>query len=344
MSRIITALDLGSSNIRACAASINGRGQLKLLALERMPSSGISHGGVVDFDAATNDILRMTKALEKKAKKKIRYISLAISDADFNGFIANGMIALSARPRPIQMRDIVRCEKIAGFVQVPIDRQVVQKELHSFFINDGEKVRNPLGLNATKLSLNLYVVTGEASKLVNLQNVVEHAGYILDDMVFSGYATAHSIFANAQTEEKTALLDIGSHVTNITIIEEGALKYINSIQKGAEMMDSKSSMVPFFKEVKALFTTSPLSRVVVTGGGVLKEGFLEIAEKCLGVQCEMGQVRLNWCSLNLADTLLHTASLGLIAYKAKKLSREPWQLDPVKRPFRFLANMIDSYF
>jgi len=344
MIRTITALDLGSSNIRACTASINSQGQLKLLALERMPSSGISHGGVVDFDAATSDILRMTKALEKKARRKIRHISLALSDADFNGFIANGMIALSARPRPIQMRDIVRCKKIAGFVQVPIDRQVVQKELHSFFINDGEKVRNPLGLNATKLSLNLYVVTGETSKLMNLQNVVEHAGYILDEMVFSGYATAHAIFANAQTEERTAILDIGSHVTNITVVEDGALKYINSIQEGADDISDKSSMIPFFNEVKNLITTSSLPRLVITGGGVLKEGFLEIAEKCLGVQCEVGQARLNWCSLNPADTFLHTASLGLIAYKAKKLSREPWQLDPIKRPFHFLASMLDSYF
>jgi len=75
MGRLITGLDLGSSNIRAAACGMDKTGRLNLLALDNISSSGVSSGNIVDFDAARSDISNIIRRLEGKIKNKMLVMS-----------------------------------------------------------------------------------------------------------------------------------------------------------------------------------------------------------------------------------------------------------------------------
>lgn len=344
MTRLLTGLDLGSSNIRAAVCEISKAEKLKLLALDSVPSNGIASGSIVDFDAVRQGVVDIIKRLEKKIKRRIRTVSVALSGSGIKGIEASGMIALAKRPREVTSRDIEKCRKIAGLVQIPVDKQVVQKFTHSFYINEGDKVANPQGLYATKLTLRLYIIMAETAKIKNLYKCVEHAGYLVDDIVFSGCAIAESVLTEEEKKGGIAVIDIGRNLTNIALFEGGVLKFINFLPKGAKDMDDKNFMSSYFQTVKKTLGNSTLPKVIITGGVVLKEDFLENAERKLGIKCELGRVKLNWCPLGPGDALLYTASLGLISYKAKSLASQKREVRLLPNPLKFLNELFDSYF
>jgi len=344
MARIITGLDIGSTNIRAAVCSMDTKGRLTILALDNMPSNGIDSGNIVNFDVACNDLIGIIRKLEKQIKRKIRYISATISGSGMAGLETSGMVGLSKRPRQIWQRDVDKCVKTAEMVKIPEDRQIVQKAIHSFYINEGDLVDNPIGMYATKLGIKMYLVTAEIAKIKNLYKCVEHTGYILDNVVFSESAIAESILTDENREGVTALIDIGSHLTSIALFKHKSLKYINCLPKGMKDPDVIDEPVTLLRQLKESIKNTDLARVIVTGGGALKENVLENAEKSFGITCEFGRVKLDWCSLNPSDAVIHTSSLGVVSYEAKRLLSRTKLKNPIRRTMRFVNNLLENYF
>lgn len=344
MSRLITTLDLGSKNIRAASCILEGLDRLKISALADMPSNGIASGNIVDLDAACNDVSNIIKKLQKKIGRKIKSVSVGLSGPGLSGFVATGMVGLSKRPRQIWQGDIERCEKISNLTQIPVDRQIVQEGLHSYYINEGEKVLNPIGLYATKLSVKTYIVTSDASKVKNIRQCMEHAGLMLENLVFSGSALAESVFTEEDKKNKNLLLDIGSRSTNISLLDKGNLIYIDYLPKGADDIQDDNSIASYFRGIKKYIKDNDFSKTIITGGGALKDNILENAESILGTKTELGRIKLKWCSLDPKDSFLHMCSLGVAAYEAKRLTRGYKKYHPLKQAFKFLNNIFESYF
>lgn len=346
MQSIITGLDLGSQNMRAAAAEIRKDGSIRLLSLENMPSRGISSKGITDFESARADIAELIGKLERNIGRKIRSVSVVLNLEGTEWFLASGMIGLSQRPRRIRDTDIERSKKIAKFTHLACDKQVIHNEIHSFYINEGDPVADPTGLYATKLTVKLYVITSDASKIMSLNNCVEQAGYIMEDMVFFGRALFHSVLTDEERKSSIALIDIGAQSTNIAVFEKGALKHIGYIKRGAFGLKDASEFKAYREKLKkSLPKDLAYSKAVVTGGGSLKENMLENLESELGIACELGRVKLNWCRLTPKDAILHASSLGVIEYKARKLDEKKRITgNPLKRSADFVTDLMESYF
>lgn len=344
MQRIITGLDLGSSNVRASACRVDSKGNIELLGLETMPSRGMQSSNIINFNVACNDISEIIKRLEKSIKMRIRHVYATISGSGIQIMEAKGMIALSKKPRQIWQLDVDRCIKTAGMIKLPQDRQIVQKLVHSFYINEGDIVDNPIGLYSTKLGVKLYVVTAEIAKIKNLYKCVEHAGYLLGDVVFSASAIAESVLAEEHVNKNIALLDIGSNVTDIALFEGKTITFVDCVPKGAEDIAVSEKALTYFDEIKGSLGNREFIKVIITGGGALKENLLENAEKFFKVQCILGHTNLKWCLLDASNAVIHTASLGVVSYEAKRLISDIKARIPLYTAAQFIRNVLETYF
>jgi len=344
MSRLLTGLDLGSSNIRVAVCEIGINKKPNLLALESKPSTGISQGIVAGLDAAKNEISTLLQKVEKKINRRIRSLTVSLGTPGIKGEMATGIVGLSKRPRQITKSDIEKCKRIAGLIDLPAEREVIHKELHSFYINENDRVENPLGLFATKLITKIYIITAESSTLMNLTNCIQHAGYLIDGFIYAGKALLQTVLKEEDKSRDVLIIDIGSHLTNITLAEKGALKFMSNFAVGTMNLKDKPLINRFFETVKAKAEGVDYSKVMMTGGGALEEGVIESAEENMNVPCEIGRVRAKWCFLGSKDALLHTISLGLIICKAKMLDTKKNENHPVRRATQFIANIFEDYF
>ncbi|MFH1791523.1 MAG: hypothetical protein ABH885_06040, partial [Candidatus Omnitrophota bacterium] len=213
MRKIITSLELGSEMMRGCVSAVSLRQPPEVLALDNIPSNGIAAGAITDFEAARNDVCDLIGRLEKMINGSIRRVSVSISGKGIGVTEAHGMIALSKKPRQIWTRDVRRCEKVAGMVMLPEDRLIMHECVRCYSINEGEVVRDPVGLYATKLAASVYLVTADLSLVKNMRKCVEQTGYLLEDIVVSPVALSESILVNGSAGKTTAIIDIGGDST-----------------------------------------------------------------------------------------------------------------------------------
>ena len=344
MPRLITGLDLGSSNIRAAAATSDERGNVKLLALENVPSGGVGYGNITDFHAACADIDEVIGRIERKIKARIRRVSITVNGPSVRAVEASGMIGLSKKPRSISRKDIDRCVNVASMISIPEDHQIVQKIVRGFYINEAEKVSNPLELYATKLTAKLYVIIAESAGIKSLTRCIESAGHILDGIVFSGTAISEALSYGNDEDVRPLILDIGSHLTGITLTDGKDITFFESLSVGAKDIAGEGARGAYFGKIRDAVGDRPFTGISVTGGGVFVDNLLENMESFFGVKARPGRVRLKWCNLAPSESMMHINSLGLIAREARRYASGKTAPNPLVRAARSLGALIEDYF
>ena len=341
---IITGLDLGSSNIRVAMISVSDDETIEVLALENVTSKGIDSGNIVDFDIASTDIRDVLKRVEEKTQKRAKNICVSIKGAGISGMQAKGMFALGKHPRQIGQRDIEKCVRISSMIRLSEHKQIIQKEIQSYYINESDKVVNPEGLYSTKLGMELYVVIADIAKIKNLYRCIEHSGYILNATVFAPIAIKKTISSIEKNKDSiSAIIDIGSHLTGIALFKGEVLFHIVNIESGSLDLINHETVQSFISNIKQAFANIKVDEVVFTGGGALKEDLIETADMQLGISCKMGHASVEGCSMEVADTICHTGSLGVALYQAEKNSQNLTS-NMFSRTLKSFVNMVESYF
>ena len=230
---IVTGLDIGASKICAVALEISGAGMQTILAHESQPSRGVFRGSFTDMAEASNAVSRVLKRISEKTGRPAGNIYANISGDSLKGEKSRGMIPLSSRGREVTGADITRCINEAGTIRLTFDREIVHRVVSSFSIDDQPNVKNALGLYASRLYCEMYMVTANLNHIQNIHKCVNEAGYDLKEVVYSGIAGGISLLDDASKEEGVALLDMGSSLTEVSVFSGGALTFLDIITAGA---------------------------------------------------------------------------------------------------------------
>lgn len=341
---VLCGLDLGASNIRASAACIDKKGGIQLLGLEAIRTSCINCGEIIDFETACSDIKEVLSRLEKKIGHKIRAVHAAINDPLVTTLEAKGMVVLGNKPRAILQQDIDRSIRYAKMIMLPPDKKIIHTIVHGYYLNEGERIPNPIGYSATKLTTKVYVILQDKSKIKSITKCIENSGRACSGVMLSIMAVGEAVIPNGSVSGAPLIIDVGSSVTTIALFHGKTLIYLESLQKGGRDLSMPGTLPEFLNTLSRLVKGRNFEKVIFTSGGALIENLVESAEEVLGVPCEAGHVRLDWCSVGPSDSMAHEASLGVIAYNAERLSKEPSSNNPIPKVFNYVNNIVEQYF
>ncbi|MBL7157822.1 MAG: cell division protein FtsA [Candidatus Omnitrophica bacterium] len=353
MKRLVTVVDLGSNKIAACAAAIDRSGHLSIVALDSLHSRGINGGDITDLNKAVEDLSSVLKRLERQKKRKIRNVFVTASGIDIETDVSRGMVPLAKTPREITRRDVKKCLEIARMTRLPMERTILENVVRGFYIDGGKMgITNPVGLYGMKLEVETFIVTTSQSKLQNIAKCIDHAGFLLDGIRLSSVASANSVLETEEKENGVLLLDIGDTLTETLVFRDNMLKDLRVIKKGASnvldknMRVDKPKLDAFLGElVDALSGEEEnFSSVVVTGGGALLDGAIEVAEKMFKIPARIGIVKRAGRNLNSQDAIIHTSTLGLINAITKEYEAHNTYKNPIHKAFRKVLDIYESYF
>ncbi len=344
MPKIIAGLDLGTNNIRGAVVKIDGKNRIELIGVDTIPSNGIECGTVVNLELASREVNNLLTRLERKTGRRIKRVSAVVSDPMVEGIEANGMIALGKRPRQVSSRDIEKCLKAASMVNIPEDRYVVLKNITGYYVNEWEKVLNPMDLFATKLGIKAYIVSIRISRLENLRKCIEHTGCILENCVFSPRAVLEAAYVPDETDLRPMIMDIGCSSTSLTAFNGTSVVFASNIDAGGEFLSQTDKLGQYIFRLKDTLAGHDLSSIIVTGGGALTDNLLEHLESSLNIRCRLGTTRVKWAELSPSDSISHACTIGLMEYECKRMLAEKNKGNVFSRGIRFLNNVMESYF
>ncbi|MGF1550783.1 MAG: cell division protein FtsA [Sphingomonadaceae bacterium] len=229
-SRLLTALDIGSSKVSALIAERGDEGALRVLGTGQRESRGVKRGFIADMEKAE-------VAIREAVEQAERIAGVAIEEA-FVGFSAGGLSSLTAEGEidigghRVEPADVARVRAIAC-EGIDSDGRLVLHAQPALYMLDGmEGVLRPAGLHADRLGVEIHVIAAERSPARNLDLAVRSAHLGVSAIVASPIAAGMACLSAEERELGVALVELGAGMTNVSLFAGGMLVGLKSIPIG----------------------------------------------------------------------------------------------------------------
>lgn len=238
-SRIISALDLGSSKITTIIAQVDfsqdvyesGSGVVGVSSVE---SKGIRKGQIINIEEAVESIVESVESAERMAGYNLNSAYVALGGASISSQNSHGVVAVSDAEGEISDLDIERVIDAASAISLPVSREVIHVIPREFTVDGEGGVKDPIGMSGVRLEVDTHVITASTASVRNLKKAVDEAGVGISEIVFSGLAASEAVATNTEKELGCVVVDIGGGTTSICVFVDNALAYSGVIPIGAK--------------------------------------------------------------------------------------------------------------
>ena len=229
---LIAALDIGSSKVGALICTLTDDGRLQVLGTGQRESRGVKRGYVTDMEAGEHAVREAVELAERMSGLTIEDVWASFGAGGLASDLANVEVELGGHQ--VEQSDI---DELLMGGRSAIDRngQVVLHAHPALYTIDGvEGVKNPLGLHADRLGVDIHVVVADPAPLRNVDYVIRSAHLGVKAIVASPVAAALACLTEDERDLGVALVELGAEVTNVSLHAGGMLLGLRSIPLGAK--------------------------------------------------------------------------------------------------------------
>ncbi len=231
--KIISGIDIGTSKITTIIGQYSDtEDKFNIIAVSSKPSLGFRKGQIVNLEQATSTIVQSIESAERMAGFQINSASICLSAPYIESINSQGVVAISNPNGEIDQNDIDRVIEAAKAVAIPNGKEIIHIIPIRYTVDGQEGVIDPIGMNGVRLEVESHIIIASTPSLKNLKKCLEDVGIKIDQLVYSGLATAKSTLTETEKELGVALVDIGGSNTTITIFNEGSPVFSSVVPVG----------------------------------------------------------------------------------------------------------------
>jgi cell division protein FtsA len=237
--RIVAAIDMGSTKIATLVSQvatdpITGETSINIVGASQSESKGIKKGQIVDIEEAVESTITSIEAAERMAGYNLEAAYVAIGGGHIHSQNSHGVVAVSDPNGEITENDVDRAIEAASAVSLPVSREIIFVVPREFIVDGEAGVRDAVGMSGVRLEVDTHIVSAASSALKNAKKSVNEVGIKIEEMVFSGLASAEAVLTPTEKELGCVLIDIGGGTTSIAAYIDGAIAYSGVIPIGAK--------------------------------------------------------------------------------------------------------------
>jgi cell division protein FtsA len=227
---LITAVDIGSSKIAALIAQPT-EGGLQVLGTGQRESRGVKHGLVADMERTEHAIREAVEQAERIARTNIEEVWVSFSAGGLYSDVASVEVEMAGAR--IADGDVANLLDAGRRSIDPKGREVLHAQPTLYTLDGLKGVKNPRGLHAERLGVDIHVVSADPAPVRNLDLCVRSAHLAVKSIVASPIATAMACLTEEERELGVALVELGGGVTNVSLHAGGLLVGLASLPIGA---------------------------------------------------------------------------------------------------------------
>ena len=172
----ITALDLGTSQIRAIVAETQKDGKLSLLSVLKIPSIGLRKGEIASLDEAVHSLNRIINEIKQINKSVAKNIFINIGGGNIKFQNSRGIVAVSRADNEIYPDEVDRAIKASQSINIGPNRMIIHTITREFVVDGIGEISDPLGMTGNRLEVNSLIIDAFKPTVNNLIKAVEAAG------------------------------------------------------------------------------------------------------------------------------------------------------------------------
>lgn len=232
-SQYAVGIDIGTNTVRCVVGHIDPTtGTPTIVGVGQADNSGMRKGTVVNLAGPAQAIDQALGDAERMSGYEVNSAVISINGAHIVSTRADGMIAVGMADHEVSDDDIARVEEVATTGKIPANREILDVVPFTYTLDGQAGIKDPLGMNGTRLEINANVVSAMAPHVASLNKASELATVAPAAVVPSVIASAKSVLQENQIESGVAVVDIGGSTTGVAVFEEGDLQYVGVISIG----------------------------------------------------------------------------------------------------------------
>lgn len=262
----IVAIDLGSQNVTAAAATRGADGKMVVEAVVRKPSGGVAGGAIENIDLAVKSLKEVVSELGEQLNIRVLEAYFGISGDFIRCACHNDWVSVGDHNNGVSKSDVdelyARMEKVSA----PTDDEIILERIPQNFMVDGNKeVPNPVGSFGQSLSSTFNFILSTKTPIERLKKAAINLGIRPLGIYINPLVTAETLLLPDEKEEGVAVIDMGSNVTDVTIYYNNVIRYVASIPMGANTinLDIRAQSIPekVVEKIKVRFGSAMAANV-----------------------------------------------------------------------------------
>ena len=230
--KIITAIDVGTSKVCTLMARRSGANGVKVLAHSVVPSEGLEKGNVADVASAEKAIRRSIRQCEIRAGVKIPSAHVGIAGSHVSFENRWDELGWAGKEGVITAEELDRVPTSVAAAGAESGRQVIHA-IPMVYALDGQRgIRDPKGMHSRQLEVQTHVVTGASSFVDKLLDAVQSTGVKVDSLVLEPLASSEAVLTRHERLQRVAVVDIGGGTTDVVVFKGGRMFFTAVIPVG----------------------------------------------------------------------------------------------------------------
>src|SRR3989344_115477 len=229
----LTALDLGSSEIKALLLESDRNGRMILSGVFKKPSAGIRRGEIISAEDAVGPLRELFKEIRKTNKSALRNIFVDVGGGMVKLQHSKGIVAVSRADNEIYHEDVERVIKASQAINIGSNRMILHTLTREFVVDTIAGVIDPLGMFGNRLEVNSLIIDAFRASVHAVTKCVDAAGGEVAGLIYAPLAAGQSVLTKNQRDLGVVLIDIGFGTTGIAVYEEDVLLETKTIGIGA---------------------------------------------------------------------------------------------------------------
>jgi len=258
MRKILASLDIGSDSIKLVVGE-SLKGRIHILASSSVPSAGLKKGFIVDPNTV---ILRLQDVFQKcesmlgmKVSKVI--VTVPCDGAEF--LMTEGSSTITSEEHFVKKLDVIHAMQASTYNKIEEKREIVSIKPMSFILDEERPVKNPVGMEAIKVTVKSLVATVPSKNVSTIMKCLEKIGVEVVDFSLGAIGDYYEFQKNTIKDFVEAVINIGHNSTTVSIFNKGLLTNIETINVGGENIVNDVAYVFHLKKSDAKIVTHELA-------------------------------------------------------------------------------------
>jgi cell division protein FtsA len=221
-------LDAGSRKTRLVICLLED-GRMRFLGAGEVESQGWLKGKIADQRAVADSMNAVLRQAETSAGVSVDAAVVGMGGQTVRGANGRGVVELG-HVREIEQRDVNRVVDRASRVQLQEDRMVLQLFPQDFVVDDHPGHRDPRNMLASRLEINVHLVTASVQEHNSLVGAVNEAHLAVEETIFEGLAACYASVLPEDRREGIAVVDIGAQSTEMVVYYGDAMHLASTVR------------------------------------------------------------------------------------------------------------------
>lgn len=201
---------------------------------------GFDGGLVTHLDRAASSLRLLVGRTAVAKSDEILPVYAVLGNAKLKVFGASSSQYYQSGQKTITANDIRGVvEQTKSFATLPLSEAILQSVPESFLVNDMPNVKDPLGLDANRLGVNLKIFTMNYQDYRNLAKAFETADLEVADYYPKSLTISEVVLTDREKEEGAMIVDISEDTTELVLWKNGVLVDTRILSLGSRFLTEK---------------------------------------------------------------------------------------------------------